>query len=70
MFQREKKSSSGLYRFLKHPNYVVVALELLVTPLIVGAWVTSLVFTVLNALVMLVRIPAEERALATYSGSK
>ena len=57
-----------LYRFLKHPNYVVVALEILITPLILGAWWTSLIFTVLNALVMWVRIPAEERALREYEG--
>ncbi|GGJ45261.1 isoprenylcysteine carboxyl methyltransferase family protein [Deinococcus roseus] len=58
--------TGGLYRFMKHPNYVVVALELLITPLIVGAWWTAVVFTVLNALVMWVRIPAEERALMEY----
>ncbi|WP_034343577.1 isoprenylcysteine carboxyl methyltransferase family protein [Deinococcus misasensis] len=61
-----QRISKGLYRFLKHPNYVVVALEIFITPLIVGAWMTALVFTVLNALVMLVRIPAEERALRAY----
>ena len=46
------------------------ALELYITPLIVGAWVTALTFTVLNALVMLVRIPLEERVLKQhYEGS-
>jgi methyltransferase len=57
---------TGLYQYFKHPNYMVVALELLVAPLVFGAWVTALVFGVLNAVLLLVyRIPAEEKALAT-----
>ena len=57
----------GLYKYFSHPNYIVVALEIFVAPLIFGAWITALVFTVLNAaLLLLVRIPAEERALETY----
>ena len=57
----------GPYRFLSHPNYVVVALELLSGPLIFGAWITAIIATVLNAVLLLgIRIPAEERALATY----
>lgn len=58
---------SGWFRYFKHPNYMVVALELLITPLIVHAFWTALIFTVLNALVMMIRIPAEERALAEYT---
>ena len=55
----------GPYRWIPHPNYVAVALEILVLPLVHTAWVTALVFTVLNAVLLLgVRIPAEERALA------
>jgi methyltransferase len=57
---------SGIYSVLKHPNYMVVALELLVTPLIFNAWITAVVFSVLNAILLLgFRIPAEERALET-----
>jgi methyltransferase len=57
----------GPYQFLSHPNYVVVALELLTGPLIFGAWITAILFTILNAILLLgVRIPAEERALETY----
>ena len=56
----------GPYRFLPHPNYVVVALEGVVLPLAGSAWVTALVFTVLNAVLLLgFRIPAEERALTS-----
>lgn len=54
----------GPYRFLPHPNYLAVALELLSLPLVFGAWVSALVATVLNAGLLLgIRIPAEERAL-------
>lgn len=57
----------GPFRFLRHPNYAVVAAELASAPLSVGAWRTALVFSVLNALLLLgIRIPAEERALAEY----
>jgi methyltransferase len=59
---------SGIYSFFKHPNYMVVALELLVTPLIFNAWLTAIIFSVLNAILLLgFRIPAEERALETLS---
>ena len=54
----------GPYRYLSHPNYVVVVMEILVFPLIFGAWVTALAFTVLNAVVLYVRIREENRALA------
>ncbi|MEW6420355.1 MAG: isoprenylcysteine carboxylmethyltransferase family protein [Deinococcota bacterium] len=57
----------GPFRYLRHPNYAVVALELGSAPLAVGAWRTALASTVLNAaLLLLVRIPAEERALQAY----
>ena len=58
----------GPYKFLSHPNYVVVALELFSAPLVFGASLTAVVFSVLNAaLLFLVRIPAENRALELYS---
>ncbi|MBI1882241.1 MAG: hypothetical protein HYR94_29055, partial [Chloroflexi bacterium] len=54
----------GPYRFLAHPNYLAVAIELLSVPLIFGAWLTALAATVLNAALLLgVRIPAEEKAM-------
>lgn len=60
--------TKGPFRVLKHPNYAVVALEILAAPLVVGAWRTALVFSVLNsALLLLVRIPAEEEALREYA---
>jgi methyltransferase len=55
--------TSGPYKFLPHPNYLAVVLEILAAPLMFGAWITAGVFTVLNAGMLLVRIRAEERAL-------
>jgi methyltransferase len=57
----------GLYRWerLRHPNYLIVAIEGVALPLVHTAWVTALVFTALNAVLLLVfRIPAENRALS------
>ena len=54
----------GPYGFIRHPNYVVVAVEVLAFPLIFGAWVTALAFTALNAAFLYVRIRTEERALS------
>ena len=59
----EKLVRKGPYRYVKHPNYVVVATEVLALPLIFGAWVTTLVFSVLNTVLLSVRIREEERAL-------
>ncbi len=54
----------GPYRYLAHPNYVAVGLELASVPLIFGAWITALVVSLLNAGLLLgIRIPAEKAAL-------
>lgn len=53
----------GPYRFLRHPNYVAVAIELAALPLAWGSWRTALAFSIGNALLLAVRVPAEERAL-------
>lgn len=56
--------SRGPYRWLKHPNYWIVALEGVALPLVHTAWVTAISFTVLNAVLLLrFRIPLENGAL-------
>ena len=65
---RTKLVRRGPYRYLNHPNYVVVAVEIATFPLIFGAWVTALVFSVLNAALLYVRIREENRALAELAG--
>ena len=54
---------SGPYRYFPHPNYIVVAVEILTFPLIFGAWITAIVFSLLNAALLFVRIRTENRAL-------
>ena len=63
----EEPVRHGPYRFLHHPNYVVVVAEIALLPASLGAPRTAGCFTVLNALLMAVRIPAEEQALAGAS---
>jgi len=54
----------GPYRWLRHPNYLAVVVEGIALPLVHTAWLTAVVFTLLNAVLLAAfRIPAEERAL-------
>ena len=53
----------GPYRFVNHPNYLVVVLEIAVLPLVFGLWQVAVVFSFLNAAVLSIRIRAENRAL-------
>lgn len=55
--------TGGPYRLMKHPNYLAVIVELAALPMIHGAWVTALVFSIANALLLAVRIRSEEAAL-------
>lgn len=55
--------SRGPYRVLRHPNYVAVVVEGVALPLVHTAWVTAVLFTVLNAALLTVRIRVEDRAL-------
>jgi len=64
----EKLVRRGPYRYFPHPNYVVVAVEVLAFPLIFGAWITALVFSLLNAAFLFVRIRTENRALEELAG--
>ena len=54
----------GPYRWLRHPNYLVVAAEIAVLPLAFGAWGVALVFSLMNAALLAHRIAIEDRALA------
>jgi methyltransferase len=54
---------SGPYRFLHHPNYAVVAGEVAVLPLVFGFWDLAIIFTLLNAAILSIRIREENRAL-------
>ena len=53
----------GPYRFVSHPNYVVVVGEIAVLPLTFGLWSVAVLFSLLNAAVLTIRIREENRAL-------
>jgi methyltransferase len=55
--------ANGPYRYLRHPNYLAVILELASLPLIGGAYLTAAAATAANALALSRRIPLEEREL-------
>lgn len=59
----EQLVAAGPYRFVKHPNYLVVIGEIAVLPLVFGLWEIAIVFSLLNAAMLAVRIRAENRAL-------
>jgi len=54
----------GPYRFLHHPNYRAVVVEIVTLPLIVQAYFTAVIFSILNAVFLTIRIRAEEEALS------
>jgi methyltransferase len=64
----EPLARRGPYRFLRHPNYVIVAGEVAVLPLIFGAWRLALVFSVVNAALLWHRIRVEDQALQPRRG--
>jgi methyltransferase len=55
---------TGPYRYLRHPNYLVVAAEIAVLPLVFALWEVAIVFSGLNAALLWIRIRAENEALA------
>lgn len=57
----------GPYRLLRHPNYVAVVAEGVALPLVHTSWITAVVFTVLNAWMLTVRIRSENAALDSVS---
>ena len=59
--------NGGPYRLFSHPNYVAVVAEGIALPLVHTAWITALVFTVLNAALLTRRITTENAALASLA---
>jgi methyltransferase len=59
--------TGGPYRLIPHPNYVAVVIEGIALPLVHSAWLTAVVFTVLNAVLLRTRIRVENTALASLT---
>lgn len=60
---RLRPVTTGPYRFVRHPNYVAVAAEMLSLPMAGGAWMSALLLTAVDAAVLAVRVRDEERLL-------
>lgn len=63
----EPPVSRGPYRLVRHPNYLAVIVEIAALPMVHGAWLTAMVFSVANAAMLRTRIRVEENALAKNS---
>ncbi len=61
---------NGIYRYLHHPNYLGVILEILAVPLLHSAYITALVFSVANLLLLTARIRSEDLALLEAMSSQ
>jgi len=55
----------GLYKYIKHPNYLIVIVEIAIIPLVFHLYYTAIFFTVLNAMMLSVRIKNENKVLKT-----
>jgi methyltransferase len=62
----EQLVAKGPYRFVSHPNYLVVVLEILLLPSVFGLYAVAVLFSLLNAAALLIRIPAEASALRRH----
>lgn len=60
---KAKRITSGPYRYVDHPNYIAVMIELATLPLMLGATITAVAISVVNAIVLRKRILIEEKAL-------
>jgi len=65
IFKDMTRVGVGPYRYLRHPNYVAVVIEIAAIPALLGAWYTALLFSIANAaLLLLIRIPEEQRVMS------
>jgi methyltransferase len=60
---------NGIYRYLRHPNYVGVILEVLAAPLLHSAYLTAITFSLANLLLLSARVRTENRALLEAASS-
>lgn len=57
----------GPYRWVSHPNYLIVAAEIFVAPMVLGQWQIAVIFSLLHVAVLSIRIKAENHAIAQHS---
>ena len=64
-----RRVTTGPYRLLRHPNYLAVVVEVAALPLVHTAWLTAVVFSTLNGMLLRDRIRVEDAALARWCGT-
>lgn len=62
--------SDGLYKYIRHPNYLIVVLEFILIPLLLCSYYTLFAFSILNGFVLYQRIKTEEETLSKNSNYK
>ncbi|MCY7362420.1 MAG: isoprenylcysteine carboxyl methyltransferase, partial [Ignavibacteria bacterium] len=55
--------SKGPYKYFKHPNYIIVVCEIFTIPMIFNLYYTALIFSILNAVILYIRIKEENKVL-------
>ena len=65
---REPLVVAGPFKYFRHPNYMLVVAEIIVAPMVLGLLWLAVIFTVLNAAMLYLRIGVEEKALADLRG--
>lgn len=63
----QKIISDGLYRYIRHPNYLVVIIEFILIPFLLNAYITLIMFSILNAFILYRRIKLEEKVMSKNS---
>ncbi|MBL41433.1 MAG: hypothetical protein CMM49_02100 [Rhodospirillaceae bacterium] len=58
-----KLVKKGPYKWLKHPNYIIVFFEILILPLAFNSWIIAIIFTIFNTILLLYRISLENKVL-------
>ena len=58
--------NKGPYKFIKHPNYIIVIIEIAVIPLAFHLYYTAVIFSILNAIMLYIRIREENKALGIH----
>lgn len=62
------RATTGPYRLLRHPNYLAVVVEMVAIPLVHGAWLTAIAYSLANAVLLRTRIRCETQALDAACG--
>ena len=61
--------TTGPFRYLRHPNYLAVVIEIFALPMVHTAWMTAVVFSLANGILLAQRVRVEDEGLRLYNDS-